>query len=57
MDNPTTNNPINGVRPECRSFGFSDTWLITDETTGKSFRGEPFPPFRHELIAAGGLAA
>ena len=34
-----------------------DTGVITDETTGKSFRGEPFPPFMQDLIAAGGLAA
>lgn len=34
-----------------------DTGVITDETTGKTFRGEPFPPFMQELIAAGGLAA
>ena len=34
-----------------------DTGVITDETTGKSFQGEPFPPFMQELIAAGGLAA
>ena len=34
-----------------------DTGAITDETTGKTFQGEPFPPFMQELIAAGGLAA
>ena len=34
-----------------------DTGVITDETTGTSFQGEPFPPFMQELIAAGGLAA
>ena len=34
-----------------------DTGVITDETTGKSFQGEPFPPFMQELIAAGSLAA
>ncbi len=31
--------------------------LITDETAGRTFRAEPFPPFMRELIAAGGLAA
>ena len=30
---------------------------IVDETTGRTFRAEPFPPFMQELIAAGGLAA
>lgn len=34
-----------------------DTGVIVDVTTGKSFQGEPFPPFMQELIAAGGLAA
>ena len=34
-----------------------DTGVITDETTGKPFQGEPFPPFMQELIAAGGLAS
>ena len=34
-----------------------DTGVITDETTGQTFRGEPFPPFMQELIASGGLAA
>lgn len=34
-----------------------DTGVIVDVTTGRSFQGEPFPPFMQELIAAGGLAA
>ena len=34
-----------------------DTGVIMDETTGRTFRSEPFPPFMQELIAAGGLAA
>lgn len=34
-----------------------DTGVITDETSGKTFQAEPFPPFMQELIAAGGLAA
>ncbi len=38
------------------SIDFS-TGLITDETTGKTFQAEPFPPFMQDLIAAGGLAA
>ena len=32
-----------------------DTGVITDETTGEQFQGEPFPPFSQEIIAAGGL--
>ncbi|MBR4354026.1 MAG: 3-isopropylmalate dehydratase small subunit [Kiritimatiellae bacterium] len=34
-----------------------ETGVIRDETTGASFRAEPFPPFMQELIAAGGLGA
>ena len=30
---------------------------IADETTGRTFMAEPFPPFMLDLIAAGGLAA
>ena len=30
---------------------------VTDETNGRTFKAEPFPPFMRELIAAGGLAA
>ena len=32
-----------------------DTGVITDETTGRTFQAEPFPPFIQEIIAAGGL--
>ena len=32
-----------------------DSGKITDVTKGKSFQGQPFPPFMQELIAAGGL--
>ena len=31
--------------------------VITDRTSGLTFRAEPFPPFMQDLIAAGGLAA
>ena len=30
--------------------------VITDETTGKTYKAEPFPPFMQKLIEAGGLA-
>ena len=30
--------------------------VITDETTGKTYSAEPFPPFMQRLIQAGGLA-
>lgn len=29
--------------------------LITDETTGRTYKATPFPPFMQELIATGGL--
>ena len=38
------------------SVDFS-TGLITNETSGKSFQSEPFPPFMQDLIKAGGLAS
>ena len=31
------------------------TGVITDETTGKTFQAEPFPPFIQKIIADGGL--
>ncbi len=33
-----------------------DKGVITDETQGKTFQAEPFPPFMQALISAGGLA-
>lgn len=35
----------------------ADTGLITDETTGKTFQAQPFPPFIQEIINDGGLVA
>lgn len=35
----------------------ADTGLITDETTGKIFQAQPFPPFIQEIINEGGLVA
>lgn len=32
-----------------------DTGVITDETNGKTFKGEPYPEFMQKIIAAGGL--
>lgn len=32
-----------------------DSGKITDVTKGKSFQGQPFPPFMQEIIAVGGL--
>ena len=32
-----------------------DSGIITDETTGESFKGQAFPPFMQEIISAGGL--
>ncbi len=31
------------------------TGVITDETNGKSFKGEPYPEFMQKIISAGGL--
>ena len=35
----------------------ADAGIITDETTGKSWQSQPFPPFIKEIIEAGGLVA
>lgn len=32
-----------------------DTGLIVNETTGKTYQAQPFPPFMQKIIAAGGL--
>ena len=32
-----------------------DSGMIYDRTTGKEYKGQAFPPFMQELIAAGGL--
>lgn len=33
----------------------AETGTVTDETTGKTFQAQPFPPFIREIIEAGGL--
>ena len=40
---------------EIVSVDFS-SGLIKNETTGKEYKAEPFPPFMQDLISAGGLA-
>ncbi len=45
------------IRPGDRVEVDFDRGLITDHTTGRSFRAEPFPPFIQEIIRAGGLLA
>ena len=32
-----------------------DTGVITDSTTGKSYKAQPFPPFIQNIIRSGGL--
>ncbi|MBO4899958.1 MAG: 3-isopropylmalate dehydratase small subunit, partial [Lachnospiraceae bacterium] len=32
-----------------------DSGVITDITTGRSFKGQAFPPFMQKIINAGGL--
>ena len=34
-----------------------DAGVITDLTTGKSFKTNPFPPFIQKMITNGGLVA
>ena len=33
----------------------ADAGIIVDETTGQTFKAQPFPPFIREIIEAGGL--
>ena len=33
----------------------ADAGIIVDETTGETFKAQPFPPFIREIIEAGGL--
>ena len=33
----------------------ADTGVITNETTGRTFQAQPFPPFIKEIIESGGL--
>jgi len=47
---------VDGIRDgDVVEVDFS-TGTIIDETTGKRYAAEPFPPFMQDLIAAGGLA-
>lgn len=47
---------VDGIRDgDVVDVDFS-TGTIIDETTGKQYAAEPFPPFMQDLIAAGGLA-
>ncbi len=39
---------------DCVSVNF-DTGVITNETTGKTYQAEPFPPFIQNIIQKGGL--
>lgn len=34
-----------------------DTGIITNITTGKTYKAQPFPPFIQNIIAKGGLLA
>ena len=34
-----------------------DTGIITNITTGKTYKAQPFPPFIQNIIASGGLLA
>lgn len=41
---------------DCVTVDF-DTGIITDTTTGKTYKAQPFPPFIQNIIAKGGLLA
>ncbi len=46
---------VDGIKAGDRVSVDADAGLVVDETTGKSFTAEPFPPFIKEIIEAGGL--
>ena len=41
---------------DCVKIDF-DSGIVTDTTTGKSWKGQAFPPFMQKIIAAGGLVS
>jgi 3-isopropylmalate/(R)-2-methylmalate dehydratase small subunit len=41
----------------CRVTADLSSGLVRDETSGHTFRAEPYPPFLQEIIRAGGLMA
>lgn len=46
---------VDGISAGDRVSVDADTGTITNETTGKTFQAQPFPPFIQEIIEAGGL--
>lgn len=46
---------VDGINEGDRVKVDADAGLIVDETTGKSYQAQPFPPFIREIIEAGGL--
>lgn len=46
---------VDGINEGDRVKVDADAGLIVDETTGKSYKAQPFPPFIREIIEAGGL--
>ncbi len=45
------------IQPGDRVHVDFDTGIITDVTTGKVYKAQPFPPFIQNIIAKGGLLA
>lgn len=46
---------VDGINEGDRVKVDADAGLIVDETTCKSYKAQPFPPFIREIIEAGGL--
>lgn len=46
---------VDGIRDGDRVSVDADTGVISNETTGATYRAQPFPPFIKEIIEHGGL--
>lgn len=46
---------VDAIRDGDRVSVDADTGTIIDETTGRTFQAQPFPPFIKDIIEAGGL--
>ncbi len=54
LECPEAADEINASDEVCVDF---NTGVITDTTTGKTYKAQPFPPFIQNIIAKGGLLA
>lgn len=46
---------VDGIKADDKVSVDADAGIITNETTGETFKAQPFPPFIQEIIECGGL--